>query len=125
MFSIQLHIIDNGLLVNINHLREDELDSLRDCIYNIIPENSNLCMYNPNNTFAVISEISKDYFNKIYEIHPSNTEKRTWSKKVILYFKPSEEHFFLKPYKETRKKVIRHCILCKREGHNKRTCLLR
>lgn len=91
-FSMDLVIVENGRQLDLTNLDEDSLDSLRDWIYEFIPEHSELCVIcDEDNPDGYVSNLSyEEYFelcnNPIF-ICPTNTKTKNWGETVVLIFK--------------------------------------
>ena len=91
-FSMDLVIVENGRKLDLINLDEDSLDSLRDWIYEFIPEHSELCVIcDEDNPDGYVSNLSyEEYFelcnNPIF-ICPANTKTKNWGETVVLIFK--------------------------------------
>ena len=94
MFSVEIHFVSNGKKININYLSEFDLDSLRDCVYDFIPETSKLCMYSKDGveTFGEISNFTKEQYGYykylVKRIDPINP---LWNDPVIVVLKKSSK----------------------------------
>ena len=127
--SLEIHFIENGKKLDINSLDEFDLDSLRDCIYEFIPETSKLCMYSNDGieTFGEISNLKNDevnvYKNLINKIQPDNEK---FENGIVVVFKKSSDTIVEKwreimkpPSVGLAKKRKYCCSKCKLNGHNK------
>jgi len=128
--ELEIHFIENGKKLDINSLDEFDLDSLRDCIYDFIPETSKLYMHSSSDgeKFGEISNLTTEEFN-IYKtlvnrIEPDNPKFKNG---IIIVFKKSSTEEIVEKWKEIMKKptlvTIKKrkycCSKCKEKGHNK------
>ena len=125
---LEVHFIENGKKLDINSLSEFDLDSLRDCIYDFIPETSKLCMYSSDDikTCGEISNFTNEEFNLyknfISKIEPNNPK---WKNGIVVVLKKSLSNTaekwreILKTNLVIRKKRKYCCSKCKKQGHNK------
>ena len=105
MLTLYLYIVANGLLYSLEDRDEDILDSLRDCIYNLIPLQARLNMYSGGDSpskeglkigFATVTDLSLQEYanlsNKATEIFPTEIVLVKWStkRKVMVYFRTSK-----------------------------------
>lgn len=122
---LKIHFIENGKKLDINTLNEFDLDSLRDCIYDFIPETSKLCMYSSDEKFGEISNLTTEEFNiyktLVNKIEPKNPKFKNG---IIVVFKKSVT--IAEKWREIMKtptlaKIKRKycCSKCKQQGHNK------
>lgn len=128
MFSVEIHFVSNGKKININYLSEFDLDSLRDCVYDFIPETSKLCMYSKDGveTFGEISNFTKEQYGYykylVKRIDPINP---LWNDPVIVVLKKSSKIVELwkkvfKPKTHTHSSKRKYCCSkCDVNGHNK------
>jgi hypothetical protein len=127
--SLEIHFIENGKKIDINNLDEFDLDSLRDCIYDFIPETSKLCMYSSDGieTFGEISNLTNEEFNiykkLVNKIEPSNPKFKNG---IVVVFKKSLgivdkwREIFTPSFCEGVKKKRKYCCSkCNKQGHNK------
>jgi len=115
-----------GQRIDIRTLDEFDLDSLRDCVYDFIPENAKLCMYSSDDieTFGKISNLTKKEFIQfqhiVKKIEPVNPK---WKDDVIVVLKKPEKitEFWRNLFKplQTKKKRKYCCSKCKGQGHNR------
>lgn len=127
--SLEVHFIENGKKLDINCLDEFDLDSLRDCIYDFIPETSKLCLYSNDEieTFGEISNLTDEEFhiykNLINKIEPVNPKFKNG---IVIVLKKSSDTIVEKwreimkpPSVGLIKKRKYCCSKCKLNGHNK------
>ena len=123
-YSLEIHFISNSKKIDIKSLSEFDLDSLRDCVYDFIPETSKLCMYS-SETFGKVSNLTKEQYNLynyvIKSIQPVNP---LWTSPVIVVLKKSNKFVELwkNIFKKPKSKVFKRkycCSNCKLNGHNK------
>jgi hypothetical protein len=128
--ELEIHFIENGKKLDINSLDEFDLDSLRDCIYDFIPETSKLCMYSSDGIekFGEISNLTTEEFNiyktLVNKIEPDNPRFKNG---IIIVFKKSSTDGIVEKWREIMKKptlvTVKKrkycCSKCKEKGHNK------
>lgn len=129
-YHLEIHFISNSKKIDINSLKEFDLDSLRNCVLDFIPETSKLCMYSSDNveTFGKISNLTKEQYNDYnYLIKSINPVNPLWKSPVIVVLKKSNKFVDLwknifKPNNNKHKKKFKRkycCSKCKINGHNK------
>jgi hypothetical protein len=140
-YSLEIHFISKSKKIDIKSLSEFDLDSLRDCVYDFIPETSKLCMYS-SETFGKVSNLTKEQYNLynylIKSIQPVN---QLWTSPVIVVLKKSNKFVEVwknifkskyvskpkpkpkpKPKSNSNTKVFKRkycCSNCNVNGHNK------
>ena len=139
-YSLEIHFISNSKKIDIKSLSEFDLDSLRDCVHDFIPETSELCMYSSDNieTFGKVSNLTKEQYNLYnYLIKSIQPDNQLWTSPVIVVLKKSNKFVEVwknifkskyvskpkpKPKSNSNTKVFKRkycCSNCNVNGHNK------
>lgn len=100
-YTLDIFVINNGYRVELKNLEENHLDSLRECIYDIISDTAKLNL-DCNDEFpnGLLSELTyteyKQFLNRALHIYPE--DKQVWENTVLFFKKPVSSEF--KKFKE-------------------------
>lgn len=115
--NLEIYLISNGISIDVRTLNESDSDYYKEYILKYIPSYSILRVkYSESSKASLVTELNNDDYKLLQNYIIKINEK------LVLYFKKilliSD---VLLPYKNI--KNMYRCSLCKKSGHNKRTCL--
>ena len=114
--NLEIYIISNGKSVDVRTLNESDSEYYKEYMLKYTPSYSKLYItYSESSKASLVTKLNNNDYNLLQNYIIKINEK------LVLYFKKilliSD---VLLPYKNI--KNMYRCSLCKKSGHNKRTC---